>query len=88
MKPVALAEVRRFRHCLTKKIDVVGCGGVQCGRDVYDMLLVGASVVQVGSTLMREGPTCFARLHAELVALMRHKHVAAIGEVPVLSFNR
>ena len=86
MKPVALAEVRRFRHCLPKQVQVVGCGGVKTGRDVYDLLLAGADIVQVGSTLMKDGPSCFARLQRELTDILRSKGYHNVDKVPRLKF--
>lgn len=85
MKPVTLAEVHRFRQCLDKGIQIVGCGGVVCGRDVYDLLVAGADVVQVGSTLMHEGPTCFTRLELELRGIMQAKNILRLAQIPKLT---
>ena len=64
--PFALANVRRFRQLLPDKIDIIGCGGVVSGQDVYKHLLVGASAVQVGTEFQKEGCAVFTRLNREL----------------------
>lgn len=73
IKPTALANVRQFYLLLREDIAVVGCGGVKSGQDVFEHLLCGASAVQVGTQLMREGTGCFERLEQELKALMTKK---------------
>jgi len=72
VKPVSLANVREFSQRLPN-IPVIGCGGVQSGRDAFEHILVGATAVQVGSQLMREGPDCFTRINRELQEIMTEK---------------
>jgi len=75
--PTALANVNAFyRRCPDKK--VIGCGGVRSGEHVFQHLLAGASLVQVGTALQEEGPGIFARLNAELTALLQRKGIASV----------
>ena len=87
-KPVALANVRAFAQRLKPEIQIIGTGGVKTGRDVYDLLLCGASMVQVGTALYEEGPAIFDRLAAELDAELTKKGVedltAVIGQLKTL----
>jgi len=73
IKPTALANVRQFYTLLRKDIAIVGCGGVKSGIDAFEHILCGASAVQVGTQLMREGVGCFARIAEELAAVMEEK---------------
>ena len=70
IKPTALANVHAFRQRLNPNIQVIGAGGVVTGRDVFEHILCGADMVQVGTTLYEEGPQVFTRLKSELVAEM------------------
>ncbi|WP_407892909.1 dihydroorotate oxidase [Lacticaseibacillus sp. N501-2] len=72
-KPIALANVRAFRQRLRDDIAIVGTGGVTTGRDVYDLILCGADMVQLGTVLQVEGVACFSRLSQELTAVMAAK---------------
>ncbi|RDG26139.1 dihydroorotate oxidase [Lacticaseibacillus paracasei] len=72
-KPIALANVRAFSQRLDPKIQLIGTGGVTNGRDAYDLILAGASLVQVGTLLQEEGPAVFTRLSRELQAVMQTK---------------
>ena len=71
--PIALANVRAFSQRLDPKIQLIGTGGVTNGRDAYDLILAGASLVQVGTLLQEEGPAVFTRLSRELQAVMQTK---------------
>ena len=81
MQYTALANVRKLRELLDAGIDVVGVGGIQSGRDAYDMLLVGANACQVATAHWKEGPKCFDRIHDELRAIMKSKGYASVKEV-------
>ena len=80
IKPVALRCVYEVYGAV--KIPVIGCGGVATGRDVYDHVLAGADLVQVGSTYAQEGPACFSRIHRELVEVMQKKGYATLASIP------
>jgi len=71
--PVALSNVYQFSSRLHEKIDIVGCGGVSNGNDVFKYLLVGAKAVQVGTELIRSGTKCFEIINNELSDLMQNK---------------
>lgn len=73
VKYTALANVKQMRELLDKSIDVVGVGGVQTGRDAFEMILCGATAVQVGTCHWTEGPGCFDRICDELKAIMTDK---------------
>ena len=72
-KPIALANVRAFSQRVDPKIQLIGPCGVPNGRDAYDLILAGASLVQVGTLLQEEGPAVFTRLSRELQAVMQTK---------------
>lgn len=81
VKYTALANVRKLRELLDDDIDVVGVGGVTSGEDVFQLLLCGATAVQIGTCHWKEGPVCFDRIHRELEELMAAKGYASIQDV-------
>ena len=66
IKPTALANVHAFYQRLRPEIAIIGTGGVTTGRDVFEHILCGASMVQIGTALHQEGTTLFTRLLKEL----------------------
>lgn len=76
IKPVALANVRAFYKLFGGRLPIIGTGGVVSGEDLFEHLLCGASAVQIGTVLMEEGLGVFARLEAELAAVLKSKGYA------------
>ena len=80
-KPVGLANVLQFARRLQGRISVIGCGGVESGRDAFEYVLCGAEAVQVGTHLLRTGPaTCFSAIAAELRDIMRRKGYTRLAD--------
>ena len=61
IKPFGLSNVRQF-HSLLPDIPIIGCGGVRQPLDVCEYLKCGASLIQIGTHLIREGTYIFERL--------------------------
>lgn len=80
VKYTALANVCMMRELLDESIDVVGVGGVQTGKDAFEMILCGAHAVQVGTCHWLEGPGCFDRICRELRLIMKEKGYTKIED--------
>ena len=61
-------------------IDIIGCGGIETGVDVFEHILAGATMVQVGTQLYREGPEVFVRLQNELISILKEKNYNSLSE--------
>jgi len=82
VKPFALANVYQFSQALDGSgVQVIGCGGVRNGWDAFEHILVGASGVQVGSTIYEEGPQAISRISNELKEIMVNKGYKNIEEL-------
>lgn len=64
LKPISLANVAQFKR-RNVRCSIVGCGGVSTGRDVREYEQVGASAVQIGTELMRNGVDVFEAIYNE-----------------------
>lgn len=73
IKPTALANVHAFYQRLKPEIQIIGTGGVKSGRDAFEHILCGASMVQVGTALQKEGVAVFDRITKELKEIMEEK---------------
>ena len=81
IKPVALANVRKFYKLLPENVSIVGCGGIYTGKDAFEFLLAGTSAVQLGTIFMQEGINCFGRIDMELRQIMERKGYTSIADV-------
>jgi dihydroorotate dehydrogenase (fumarate) len=62
-------------------LDVVATGGVGSGRDAYIAHLTGATAVQVGSALIKEGAGALGRIDRELDALLAENGKRSVAEI-------
>lgn len=76
--PVAVRMVWQVaRAC---RIPVVGCGGVASAEDVIEMMMAGATAVQVGSENLRDPLAC-PRIVAELPAVMDRLGIDSLKDI-------
>ncbi|CCF60624.1 hypothetical protein KAFR_0L00170 [Kazachstania africana CBS 2517] len=79
-KPTALANVRAFYLRLNPSIKIIGTGGIKTGKDAFEHLLCGASMLQIGTALQKEGVSIFERIERELKEIMNAKGYKTIEE--------
>jgi dihydroorotate dehydrogenase (fumarate) len=80
VKPTALANVRAFYTRLKPEIKIIGTGGIRNGQDAFEHLLCGATMLQIGTELHKEGPQIFNRITKELESIMAEKGYQSIDE--------
>lgn len=67
-------------HAALPEIPLVGAGGVRSGFDVVQMLLAGATAVQVGTALLGD-PSAVRRITAELCAELECRDLASPADL-------
>ena len=76
--PVALRMVYQVAHAC--KIPVMGCGGVASARDVIEMMMAGATAVQVGAENLRNPFAC-PEIIADLPLVMEEIGIDTLKEI-------
>ena len=76
--PIALRMVWQVAHACS--IPVMGCGGVACARDVIEMMMAGATAVQIGSENLRNPLACPGILD-ELPDLMEELNINRLQDI-------
>ena len=68
--------------CLTRgRIPLIGVGGIKDGMPLYQKILAGASLCQLYTALVYQGPTAVHRILQELLALMEQDNVKHISQI-------
>ncbi len=83
IKPTGLANVRKFYEIFQEngsKIKIIGCGGIETGKDVFEYILCGAELVQIGTQFYKENTKCFSRLENELSEIMERKGYSDLNQ--------
>jgi len=75
-----LANVAKFKKYLDKSIQVIGCGGVSTGEDVFQYILAGADAVEIATQFLIEGEDCFKRITEELIYIMKKKGYTKLSQ--------
>jgi len=70
------------------KIPLIGCGGVFTGADAYAKIRAGASLVQIYTALIYEGPMVVARITLELAALLKRDGFARVTDAVGADFRK
>lgn len=64
------AIISRFYSLTKGQIPIIGVGGIASGLDAYVKIRAGASLVQLYTALVFEGPALVSRIKRDLLALM------------------
>jgi dihydroorotate dehydrogenase len=72
--------LRQLRQRLGASVVLVGVGGVSSGADAYAKIRAGASLVQLYTALVYEGPGLVNRIKRELAALLKRDGFANVHE--------
>jgi len=78
---LSLGKLRDFRRLLGDRLPLIGVGGIANAEQAYARIRAGASLVQVYSALVYEGPYLARRINDGLKALMARDGVRHIGDV-------
>jgi dihydroorotate dehydrogenase len=65
------ALIKRFYNLTQRRIPIIGVGGISSGLDAYEKIRNGASLVQLYTALIYEGPALVSRIKKDLVALLK-----------------
>jgi dihydroorotate dehydrogenase len=82
-KPLFALSTARLAamYSLTEgRIPIIGCGGVATGADTYAKIRAGASLVQLYSALVFQGPGLVERIKSELATLLRHDGFKSVAD--------
>ncbi|MEA3008825.1 MAG: dihydroorotate dehydrogenase [Sphingomonadales bacterium] len=80
LKALALQRLKDFRAATGGAVPLIAAGGIENGADAYARIRAGASLVQLYSALVYQGPGIARRIAAELKALLVRDGLATISE--------
>lgn len=80
LKPLALQRVRDFRRATGGALPLIGVGGITTAADAWERIRAGASLVQLYSAMVYEGPAIARRIVRGLEALMQRDGFTSIAE--------
>ncbi|MBI5388884.1 dihydroorotate dehydrogenase [Candidatus Woesearchaeota archaeon] len=79
IKPVAVKAI--FECYKSVKIPIIGAGGVMTGNDAIELMMAGASAVQIGTAIYYRGIGVFGQVSAEMEQFMHVHNYKNIKEI-------
>lgn len=80
LRDLALQRLREFRRATGGLVPLVGVGGISSAEDAWQRIRAGASLVQLYSAMVYEGPGLVRRINSGLELLMRRDGFTSIAE--------
>ncbi|MEM7689483.1 MAG: quinone-dependent dihydroorotate dehydrogenase [Pseudomonadota bacterium] len=80
LRALALERVRDFRKATGGEIALVGVGGIATAEHAWERIKAGASLVQLYSAMVYEGPGLGAKIAKGIERLMRRDGFASVAE--------
>ncbi|GFO46693.1 dihydroorotate dehydrogenase (quinone), mitochondrial [Plakobranchus ocellatus] len=68
----SLQTIRDMYTLTNGELPIVGVGGVSNGKDAYDKIKAGASLIQIYTALVYQGPPVIGKINREMDELLRH----------------
>ncbi len=80
LQDLALQRLKDFRSASGGQIALIGVGGIATAQDAYTRIKAGASLVQLYSSMVYEGPFVGRNIANGLVKLLKHDGFESITE--------
>jgi dihydroorotate dehydrogenase len=73
-------DMLRRTRALAGDLPIIGVGGIFSGQDAWRKILAGASLVQIYTGFVYEGPTLAKHINRDLLGLMEQEGVATLAD--------
>jgi dihydroorotate dehydrogenase len=80
LKALALDALRRFRSASGGEIPLIGVGGIANADDAWERIRAGASLIQLYTAMVYEGPGIARRIARGLAQQLKREGFASISE--------
>jgi dihydroorotate dehydrogenase len=80
LRDLAQQRLLDFRKSIAGALPLIGVGGIASAQDAYARIRAGASLVQLYSALVYEGPMLARRINAELLTLLKRDGLTNVGD--------
>ena len=73
--------INKFFKILKNKIKIIGVGGVDSGYSAYEKIINGASLIQLYTGMVYQGPNIVSKISNELIEIIKKNGVKNISEL-------
>ncbi len=80
VKDKSTETIRRFYALTKRKLPIIGVGGVASGQDAFEKIKAGASLIELYTSMVYEGPWIANKINKELSALLEKNGYNSVME--------
>jgi dihydroorotate dehydrogenase len=80
LRALSTSVIRRAYARAADRLPIVGVGGIFTGQDAYEKIRAGASLIQLYTGLIFEGPSIVRRIGSDLRALLARDGFQSLAE--------
>ena len=73
--------IKKFYKIFQGKIKIIGVGGVDSGKSVYEKLLCGANLIQLYTGMVYEGPNIVNKIIEELNGILKKEGISDLSNI-------
>ena len=73
--------INKFYKILKNKVKIIGVGGVDSGQSAYQKIISGASLVQLYTGMIYQGPSIASKISEELINILDKEGVKSISDI-------
>ena len=73
--------INKFYKILQNKIKIIGVGGVDSGQSAYQKIINGATLVQLYTGMIYQGPSIASKISEELINILDKERVKNISDI-------
>lgn len=87
LKELSNKVTLRFYELTNGKLPIIGAGGIETGQDALERIKSGASLIQIYTSMVYEGPIIVNKIRRELVEEMSKQGYKNISEAIGVNFK-
>jgi len=87
LKELSNKATYRFYELTNGKLPIIGAGGIETGQDALERIKSGASLIQIYTSMVYEGPIIVNKIRRELVEEMSKQGYKNISEAIGVNFK-
>jgi len=79
IKNLSTTLIKKFYKETNKKIAIIGVGGVDSGKSVFEKISSGANAVQLYTGMVYEGPGIVKKIKSELISILKKEKIKKLA---------
>ncbi len=80
IEKISNEAISKFYKILNNKTKIIGVGGVSNGKDAFEKIISGATLVQLYTGMVYRGPRIASKISRELIDLLKNKGFKNVSE--------